>query len=119
MCLQQTPSLRAEHHRMFDRWPRAEGCFLVNSALEMAPHHREVGVIITEQLGEVGAFSEGVQKALKARERRLAGSTPGPVSAIPRRPARYSRSCPLQFTRASSRASCGQRSRFWNCRASK
>jgi TetR/AcrR family transcriptional regulator, transcriptional repressor for nem operon len=37
-----------------------KGCFLVNSALEMAPHHREVAVIITEQLGEVGAFSEGV-----------------------------------------------------------
>jgi TetR/AcrR family transcriptional repressor of nem operon len=37
-----------------------KGCFLVNSGLEMTPHHREVGVIITEQLGEIGAFSEGV-----------------------------------------------------------
>jgi GST-like protein len=31
-------------------------CFLVNSALEIAPHDRELGVIITERLGGIEAF---------------------------------------------------------------
>jgi TetR/AcrR family transcriptional regulator, transcriptional repressor for nem operon len=33
-----------------------KGCFLVNSALEIAPHHRELGAVIAEWLGEVEAF---------------------------------------------------------------
>jgi TetR/AcrR family transcriptional regulator, transcriptional repressor for nem operon len=32
------------------------GCFLVNSALEVAPHDRELGVYIAERLGELETF---------------------------------------------------------------
>jgi TetR/AcrR family transcriptional regulator, transcriptional repressor for nem operon len=32
------------------------GCFLVNSALEVAPHDRELGVYIAERLGEIETF---------------------------------------------------------------
>jgi TetR/AcrR family transcriptional repressor of nem operon len=32
------------------------GCFLINSALEVAPHDRELGAIIAERLGEIEAF---------------------------------------------------------------
>ena len=33
-----------------------KGCFLVNSALEMAPRDRELGVVIAGWLGEIEAF---------------------------------------------------------------
>ena len=32
------------------------GCFLVNSALEIAPHDPEIGALIAERLGELEAF---------------------------------------------------------------
>jgi TetR/AcrR family transcriptional repressor of nem operon len=32
------------------------GCFLINSALEVAPHDKEVGAAIAERLGELEAF---------------------------------------------------------------
>ncbi len=33
-----------------------KGCFLVNSALEVAPHQSELGAMIAEQFGEIEAF---------------------------------------------------------------
>jgi TetR/AcrR family transcriptional regulator, transcriptional repressor for nem operon len=33
-----------------------KGCFLVNSALEIAPHDRELGALIADRLGEIEAF---------------------------------------------------------------
>src|SRR6516164_1951048 len=32
------------------------GCFLINSALEVAPHDRELGTLIADRLGEIEAF---------------------------------------------------------------
>ena len=32
------------------------GCFLVNSALEVAPHDKELGTFIADRLGEIEAF---------------------------------------------------------------
>jgi TetR/AcrR family transcriptional regulator, transcriptional repressor for nem operon len=32
------------------------GCFLINSALEVAPHDRELGALIADRLGEIEAF---------------------------------------------------------------
>jgi len=32
------------------------GCFLVNSALDVAPHDKELGALIAERLGEIEAF---------------------------------------------------------------
>lgn len=32
------------------------GCFLINSALEVAPHDRELGALIAERLAEIEAF---------------------------------------------------------------
>jgi len=36
--------------------PDRRGCFLVNSALEIAPHDPELGTVIAARLGEIGAF---------------------------------------------------------------
>ena len=33
-----------------------KGCFLVNSALEVAPHQRELGAVIAKQFAEIEAF---------------------------------------------------------------
>ena len=35
---------------------KRRGCFLINSALEVAPHDRELGALIAERLGEIEAF---------------------------------------------------------------
>jgi TetR/AcrR family transcriptional repressor of nem operon len=35
---------------------KRKGCFLVNSALEVAPHQSEVGAVIAKQFGEIEAF---------------------------------------------------------------
>jgi TetR/AcrR family transcriptional repressor of nem operon len=32
------------------------GCFLINSALEVAPHDKELGALIADRLGEIEAF---------------------------------------------------------------
>jgi TetR/AcrR family transcriptional repressor of nem operon len=44
------------------------GCFLINSALEVAPHDRELGAIIAERLGEIEAFFRRSIKAAQAEE---------------------------------------------------
>lgn len=41
-------------HSISDR--ERKGCFLVNSALEVAPHQSEVGAVIAKQFGEIEAF---------------------------------------------------------------
>ena len=41
-------------HSISDRERR--GCFLVNSALEVAPHQKELGAVIAKQFGEIEAF---------------------------------------------------------------
>jgi TetR/AcrR family transcriptional regulator, transcriptional repressor for nem operon len=41
-------------HSIRDR--QRKGCFLVNSALEVAPHHAECRAVIAEQFGEIEAF---------------------------------------------------------------
>jgi TetR/AcrR family transcriptional regulator, transcriptional repressor for nem operon len=41
-------------HSVNDR--QRKGCFLVNSALEVAPHHAECRAVIAEQFGEIEAF---------------------------------------------------------------
>jgi TetR/AcrR family transcriptional repressor of nem operon len=35
---------------------KRRGCFLINSALEVAPHDRELGALIAQRLGEIEAF---------------------------------------------------------------
>jgi TetR/AcrR family transcriptional repressor of nem operon len=41
-------------HSINDR--KRKGCFLVNSALEVAPHQSELGAVIVKQFGEIEAF---------------------------------------------------------------
>src|SRR6201996_486573 len=41
-------------HSVNDR--QRKGCFLVNSALEIAPHHAECRAVITEQFDDIEAF---------------------------------------------------------------
>ena len=41
-------------HSINDR--ERKGCFLVNSALDVAPHQKELGAIIAKQFGEIEAF---------------------------------------------------------------
>jgi TetR/AcrR family transcriptional repressor of nem operon len=53
-----------------------KGCFLVNSALEIAPHDRELGVIITERLGEIEAFFKNCIKCAQAE-----GTAPAGIDA--------------------------------------
>jgi TetR/AcrR family transcriptional regulator, transcriptional repressor for nem operon len=36
--------------------PERRGCFLINSALEIAPHDRELGLLIADCLAEIEAF---------------------------------------------------------------
>jgi TetR/AcrR family transcriptional repressor of nem operon len=43
------------------------GCFLINSALEVAPHDRELGGLIADQLAEIEAFFRRSIKAAQAK----------------------------------------------------
>ena len=42
------------------------GCFLINSALEVAPHDRELGILIADRLAEIEAFFYRSIKAAQA-----------------------------------------------------
>ena len=42
------------------------GCFLVNSALEIAPHDAELGAVVTARLGEIEAFFRRAVNAAQA-----------------------------------------------------
>jgi TetR/AcrR family transcriptional repressor of nem operon len=47
--------------------PERRGCFLINSALEVAAHDRELGAVIAQRLGEIeGFFRRCLTKALAA-----------------------------------------------------
>lgn len=41
------------------------GCFLINSALEVAPHDRELGALIADRLGEIKSF---FRRSIKAAQ---------------------------------------------------
>ena len=43
------------------------GCFLINSALEVAPHDRQLGALIAERLAEIEAFFYRSIKAAQAK----------------------------------------------------
>jgi TetR/AcrR family transcriptional regulator, transcriptional repressor for nem operon len=43
------------------------GCFLINSALEVAPHDRKLGALIAERLAEIEAFFHRSIKAAQAQ----------------------------------------------------
>jgi TetR/AcrR family transcriptional repressor of nem operon len=61
-------------HSINDR--ERKGCFLVNSALEVAPHQRELGAMIAKQFGEIEAFFKRCILSAQAD-----GSTPRAVDA--------------------------------------
>jgi TetR/AcrR family transcriptional repressor of nem operon len=56
-------------HSANDR--KRRGCFLVNSALEVAPHDKKLGTLIADKLGELEAFF-----ARSIRKAQAAGSVP-------------------------------------------
>jgi TetR/AcrR family transcriptional regulator, transcriptional repressor for nem operon len=62
------------NHSMNDR--QRKGCFLVNSALEVAPHQSELGGVIAEQFGEIEAFFKRCVRAAQAD-----GTAPSSVDA--------------------------------------
>ena len=53
-------------HSIKDR--QRKGCFLVNSALEVAPHHAECRAVIAEQFGEIESFFKRCILAAQADE---------------------------------------------------
>ena len=57
-------------HSINDR--ERKGCFLVNSALEVAPHQRQLGAIIAKQFGEIRSF---FQKTYSCRASRGSRAT--------------------------------------------
>jgi TetR/AcrR family transcriptional repressor of nem operon len=61
-------------HSINDR--ERKGCFLVNSALEVAPHQKELGAVIAKQFGEIEAFFKRCILGAQAD-----GSTPRTVDA--------------------------------------
>jgi AcrR family transcriptional regulator len=44
------------------------GCFLINSALEVAPHDKELGALIADRLAEIEAFFTDQSRPRKRRE---------------------------------------------------
>jgi TetR/AcrR family transcriptional repressor of nem operon len=61
-------------HSVKDR--ERKGCFLVNSALEIAPHEKKLGAVIAKQFGEIEAFFKRCILAAQAD-----GSAPRSVNA--------------------------------------
>jgi len=55
---------------------KRRGCFLVNSALEVAPHQSEIGAVIAEQFGEIEAFLKRCLRAAQAD-----GTAPSSIDA--------------------------------------
>ncbi len=54
-----------------------KGCFLVNCALEIAPHDRDLGAVIAQRLGEIEAFFGRCIKRAQTD-----GTVPGDVNAV-------------------------------------
>jgi TetR/AcrR family transcriptional regulator, transcriptional repressor for nem operon len=61
-------------HSINDR--QRKGCFLVNSALEVAPHQSELGAVIAKKFGEIEAFFKRCIRAAQAD-----GTAPSNVDA--------------------------------------
>jgi TetR/AcrR family transcriptional repressor of nem operon len=61
-------------HSINDR--ERKGCFLVNSALDVAPHQSDLGAVISEQFGAIEAFFKRCILAAQAE-----GTTSGSVNA--------------------------------------
>lgn len=105
-------------HSVDDR--QRKGCFLVNSALEIAPHDRELGAVIADRLGEIEAFFRRCIKGAQAD-----GTAPCGIDA--KDVARLSLGCfsasgylPAQIpTDPCSKASQGRRSRSSTLAANK
>ncbi len=55
--------------------PERRGCLIINTALEVAPHDREIAAAVTTYLGEVRAFFERAIHAAQAR-----GETPTAIN---------------------------------------
>ena len=73
------------------------GCFLINSALEVAPHDRQLGALIADRLAEIEAFFYRSIKAAQAKgavPRDRVGKRSRALAA--RRPTRHSSSRPLE-----------------------
>jgi TetR/AcrR family transcriptional repressor of nem operon len=51
-------------HSINDR--KRKGCFLVNSAIEVAPHNSDLGVVIADQFADIEAFFIRMIRAAKA-----------------------------------------------------
>jgi TetR/AcrR family transcriptional regulator, transcriptional repressor for nem operon len=51
-------------HSINDR--KRKGCFLVNSALEVAPHQSELGIVIADQFADIEAFFKRTVLAAQA-----------------------------------------------------
>ena len=47
------------------RDPERRGCFLINSALEVAPHDKKLGALIADRLGEIETF---FRRSIKAAQ---------------------------------------------------
>jgi TetR/AcrR family transcriptional repressor of nem operon len=45
---------------------KRKGCFLVNSALEVAPHQNELGIVIADQFADIEAFFKRTIRAAQA-----------------------------------------------------
>ena len=51
-------------HSINDR--KRKGCFLVNSALEVAPHQSKLGIVIADQFADIEAFFKRTIRAARA-----------------------------------------------------
>ena len=59
------------------------GCFLINSAMEVAPHDPKLGVVIADRLGEIETFFRRCILAARAGHDRVATSAQDPQDDDP------------------------------------
>jgi TetR/AcrR family transcriptional repressor of nem operon len=58
------------------------GCFLINSALEVAPHDRKLGALIADRLGEIEAFFRRSVEAAQADGSVPSDRSPGDLARL-------------------------------------
>ena len=58
------------------------GCFLINSALEVAPHDRKLGALIADRLGEIEAFFRHSIEAAQADGSVPSDRSPGDLAKL-------------------------------------
>ena len=61
-------------HSITDK--KRKGCFLVNSALEVAPHHSDVSIVVADQFADIEGFFKRMVLAGQAE-----GTVPGNINA--------------------------------------